>query len=277
MNISIKHTCHLCSKEDSELLLKINEKPAGETDYGISKERYYREVRRCNNCGVFFNSREDDLISADFYEGQYNEAIEYGSLEKRFTKIIGFPFHKSDNKNRVQRIVNLLYQKDLPISGMEVLDVGAGTCVFLYEMKKFGFKTYSVDPDPSSKAHSEKNAMVDQAFCGTLDSLSIEKKFDLITFNKVLEHVKDPVSILDQAKSLLKPNGHIYIELPDGEGLESQNNIYDRSEFFIDHHTTFNKKSFSFLVSSAGLELLNSDQIIDPSGKCTIFGVSRPI
>jgi 2-polyprenyl-3-methyl-5-hydroxy-6-metoxy-1,4-benzoquinol methylase len=272
LNINI--SCHLCHSEDHSFLVSLDTKPNGEVDYTIPTDKYYREIHQCNNCGVFFNAREEDLIPNDFYEGQYNEnaAITIGNLATRFNKIINLPFSNSDNKNRVLRIVNYLYQKDFKIKGMNVLDVGAGTCVFLHEMKKFGFNTNSLDPDPSSAKHSEETVKVDHAYCGTLDSVSFKQKFDLITFNKVLEHVKDPIRILKQAKELLSAEGLIYVELPDGTQIAKEQNYINRAEFFIDHHTIFNEESYTFLLKSAGFTCERVQQIVDPSGKYTIFG-----
>jgi len=273
--VALEIVCHLCKSKESIKLLTVNKRPEGETDYKISKKDYYREVHECKNCGVFFNARQDGLIPEDFYKGQYNAAIEMGTLDKRFNKIINFPFKNSDNKNRVLRIVSFLYQNDREIMRMNVLDVGSGTCVFLHEMKKFGFNTYSIDPDPNSTKHSLETVKVNKAYCGTLDSINFELKFDVITFNKVLEHVKNPIHILNKAKSLLAKNGIIYIELPDGEQIARENHILNRSEFFIDHNTTFNPKSYKYLIQNAGLNCYNIQQIEDPSGKRTIFGFSQ--
>lgn len=42
----------------------------------------------------------------------------------------------------------------------------------------------------------------------------VGETFDLITFGDVLEHLNDPVSVLRQARGLLKPRGHILVCLP---------------------------------------------------------------
>jgi len=270
--IALDIICHLCGSEDSDKLLAVVEKPAGETDYKIPPVNYYREVHECKNCGVFFNARQPDLIPENFYEGQYNAAIEMGTLDRRFHRIINLPYSKSDNKSRVLRIINHLYQNDRPIIGMDVLDVGSGTCVFLHEMNKFGFNTYSIDPDKSSAKHSKETVKVNKAYCGTLDSVKIDQTFDFISFNKVLEHVKNPIRVLSKAKDLLSESGIIYIEVPDGERIVKEDNILNRAEFFIDHHTTFNPQSFDYLIRSAGFVCNNIEQVLDPSGKRTILG-----
>lgn len=252
----------------------MKQKPDGETDYGIFSSLYYREICQCENCGVFFNRRAD-LFPEGFYEGKYNAAIEVGSIERRFQKIIHFPFSNSDNKNRVLRVVKYLYRNDYAPREMKVLDIGSGTCVFLYEMKKFGFTTHCIDPDPAAIANAKERAGVDKAIAALFDEYSSNDRYDLITFNKVLEHVENPVDTLKRANTFLKSNGLIYVELPDGERTTPGLEMIDRSEFFIDHHTIFNRQSFVYLAECSGFSVDNLSQIVDPSGKHTIYGFLR--
>lgn len=266
--------CHLCGSKDFIVLKRITLKPEGETDYGIAPQDYYREICLCNNCRVYFN-RHNNLIPDGFYEGHYNASIKMGDLDRRFNKIISLPFHSSDNKNRVLRIVNYLYQNDYNPSKMNVLDVGAGTSVFLHEMKKFGFQTFCIDPDPSSTKHAIESVHVNDAYTGTLETFDSVQKFDLITFNKVLEHIINPVSALKLARKFLSNEGIIYVELPDGSPSIEKDEIENRSEFFLEHYTTFNKPAFEFLVNSSGYTMLKLEQITDPSGKFTILGFLR--
>lgn len=263
--------CYLCTGQNWTVLEQVKQKPQGETDYGIPTDKYYREICECEHCGVYFN-RHDDLFSADFYEGHYNSSITEGNLERRFNKIIQFPFHQSDNKNRVLRIIEYLYRSDMVPAEMVALDVGSGTGVFLHELKKFGMKVHCIDPDKSSTKHALHTIGVEEAFTGSIEDYPIGKNFDLITFNKVLEHVTNPIDILKHVRSLLKPGGILYVELPDGTVPAIEKNMVDHSEFFLDHYTTFNLKSFKYLIGESGFNLLESKQIKDPSGKYTIYG-----
>ena len=52
---------------------------------------------------------------------------------------------------------------------------------------------------------------------GEIGKLKIKKKFDLITLNKVLEHVENPVNFLKNSIKFLKKDGLIYIEVPDSK------------------------------------------------------------
>ncbi len=268
--------CYLCGKNNSSILEKVDKKPVGETDYGITQDDYYREICECHHCGVYFN-KHDNLIPDDFYQGQYNDAIVQGNLERRYHKIIQFPYTQSDNKNRVLRIVEYLYKQDKAPAKMKVLDVGSGTGVFLHELNKFGFKVHCLDPDKASTKHALNTIGVEGAFTGPIEDYPIGQQFDLITFNKVLEHVTNPIEILKYTQKLLAPDGILYVELPDGSIPKKENNLINRSEFFLDHYTTFNKKAFKYLIESAGFQINQIQQIVDPSGKYTILGFATLI
>jgi len=270
MTNSNDNQCSLCGSSNPQLVKTINSRPAVELDYGIKETDYFREIFKCNNCNVYFNKWED-LIDENFYKGQYNQAIGDGSLIKRFEKITNFPFHKSDNKNRALRVINFLYKQDRKINQLLLLDVGSGTSVFLHEMKKFGLETYSLDPDKNSTEISEKLVKVKQAYTGTFENTNISQTFDLITFNKVLEHVEQPIEILTKSKSYLKPNGIIYVELPDGTDIAKAGRFDSHTEFNVEHLFIFNIESLSYLAKVAGLNILDIRRIKDPSGKHTIY------
>ena len=261
--------CNLCNSDDYEKIISITKKPIGETDFKIPPEKYYREICKCNNCGVYFNKHL--LLNENFYNGYYNNANAMGTLKKRFSKIITLPFADSDNKRRVQRIIKFLIIHNFQLNKCKILDVGSGTGVFLYEMKKKNIQTFCIDPDNNSVQHALNNIKVDGAYHGTIDNYVSKNKFELITFNKVLEHIKNPIPTLMKAKQFLLANGLIYIELPYADTIFKDKDIEQRSEFFIEHYTIHNKESIKKIAELADLKILKVNNVIDPSGKHTIY------
>lgn len=267
-------TCNLCGGNDSKLLASINAKPEGETSYLKEGTPYFREIRECNFCGVFFNCHEYDLFTKSFYEGQYNSAIDSAGLERRFKKIINLSSTESDNKRRVARIKKFLGENGIG-KDARVLDVGSGTGVFPYEMASLGYKVSAVDPDPVSVKHMQKHISVENTWEGSISDIPV-LSFHLITFNKVLEHIQDPFELINGAVKRLKEKGLIYIELPYGSDLVKDGLATKRAEFFIEHFTTFTHEAFQFLADRAKLSCLQMNDLVDPSGKHTIYGFFRP-
>lgn len=274
--------CHLCGSKANDLISKLEAKPEGETRYLPEGMNYYREIRHCGQCGVYFNAHDYPLFGEELYAGNYNAAIaedpalSQGKLQKRFERIINLPEDSSDNKLRVGRImdyINLAMSQDK--SQLKALDVGSGTGVFPYELSKHLPKCSAVDPDGQSVELMRKNIELDNLWHGSLAQVPDEEKFDLISFNKVLEHVEDPISMLKNAKGHLSKGGVVYIELPFGEGIRDRNQQGQRAEFFIEHFCAYTYEALTYLIREAGLELQFQKDIIEPSGKETIYAFAH--
>lgn len=269
-----QNKCYLCGSTNCVLIAEIRQKPKGETDFGIPLQDYRRLVYQCRNCSVYFNVH--NYITQEFYEGRYNKATYNRKMHERYKEIRSLPKEKSDNKHRVLRVASFIDRLVLPHEQVCVLDVGSGLCVFLAELKDMGFQCYCIDPDVAAVEHALQNVNVDGAHVGTLDNFESEQKFDVISFNKVLEHIKEPIQYLEKARRFLASQGIVYIELPDGDGALQHGDVVDRQEFYIEHFTVFNKDSLAFLAQMAGFDCLEVECIHEPSGKCTVYGFLRP-
>lgn len=261
--------CNLCNSIDTVEISVLLEKPALETDYKIPTSEYYRKIMHCNSCDVYFNSYKQGLISDDFYEGFYNSSIDSGIMEERFNRIISLGFDQSDNKQRVRRIYDFVQSYGRNIE--RLLDVGTGTGVFVFEASKYFKSVYCVDPDKKSIEFVNKRINVQESWVGTLNTIPDSYKFDLITYNKVLEHVKNPIELLAQTGKYLEEEGIIYVELPFAEELIKENKQKERAEFFIEHYTTFTYESFEYLAENSGFKILLMVDLIEPSGKHSIY------
>ena len=85
-------------------------------------------------------------------------------------------------------------------------------------MQMHGWKVTALDPDAKAIEHIQTKVGCE---CIHGDFIEIEitedNRIDLISFNKVLEHVEDPIRMLKKSKALLKDDGIIYLEVLDGE------------------------------------------------------------
>ena len=144
-------------------------------------------------------------------------------------------------------------------------------------MKKLGYKTYCIDPDPVAIEHARNTIKVDGAYCGNIFENTNYDSFGLITFNKVLEHLLNPIDYLEKSKDYLNKDGILYIELPEGDKIVEQELIEKRAEFAIEHYYVFNQTSMNYLLTNSGFKIIDSDIITDPSGKYTIYAFAKKI
>ncbi len=55
--------------------------------------------------------------------------------------------------------------------------------------------------------------------CGDIATLRVESKYDLVVLNDVLEHVADPLLVLQSVATILKPQGRLYLATPNAGAL----------------------------------------------------------
>ena len=266
--------CRLCGYNQSIVCDTILHKPKRETDFNISADNYKRIVKKCLRCGVYFNDHK--YIPADFYNGNYNDATYGDSFHKRYEFVRGLPNGLSDNRLRAARVDQYLVNRGKKSSESWVLDVGMGLCVFLAEMKDKGYNTVGIDPDLLSVVHAAEQVGINEAFQGVMESFEATRMYNLISFNKVLEHVPNAIESLSRWKKWLLPDGVIYLELPDGEAASKDGGYQLRQEFFIEHLTIFGPQSLNYLCDSAGYKILELKQIHEPSDKYTIYAFITP-
>jgi SAM-dependent methyltransferase len=234
---------------------------------------YRREVFRCSLCGHFVSVHAMD--DAGFYEGDYVDAT-YGNsagLRAHFDRIIGLAPSKSDNAGRVRRVSAFARDYLGQAAGSpSVIDVGSGLCVFLHGMKAAGWTCTALDPDERAAQHARDVVGVTalRADFLTADNLGT---YDLVTFNKVLEHLKDPIAMLARAARCLAAGGLVYVELPDGEAAAAEG--FGREEFFVEHYHVFSAASIAVLAARAGFEALLVERLREPSSKYTLRAFLR--
>jgi 2-polyprenyl-3-methyl-5-hydroxy-6-metoxy-1,4-benzoquinol methylase len=218
------------------------------------------------------------MDDTELYQEEYVSA-NYGKdgIRKAFERIVSLPPEQSDNVGRVRRILDFAADHLVAPSGdgraPTALDVGSGLCVFLHRMKAAGWDGTALDRDPRLVAHARDVVGV-RGVCGDFATIESLGQYDLVTFNKVLEHVKDPVGMLARAAKCLNPGGFVYAEVPDGEAAVHEGP--GREEFFIEHHHIFSAASLAVLAARAGFTVRVIERLREPSTKFTLRGFLIP-
>ena len=267
-------TCAVCGGELGRQLMRIVEPDRFERHVGIGGPGYSRAWVECRGCGAATNVMASadrarlDALASGYYEVDFAGS----SIAEKFAKVMGLAPERSDNAQRVLRIHAFL-DHWLPESCREAraLDIGAGTGVFLARfLERAGDRRWSahaVEPDPVAAAHLaglERFAVTHALFSPALGLTG----FELVTLNKVVEHLPEPIALLRDAASALSSRGVLYVELPDKLTVfhrPPSDNILGAL-----HCHLYDPASVAVLIERAGLVTLRTERVFEPSGKITI-------
>jgi methionine biosynthesis protein MetW len=153
--------------------------------------------------------------------------------------------------------------------GLSVLDVGCGSGVHGAELKRVhGHRVVGVD----LSEHSIRKAQTRLAEAYVADVTKPElypfagsRKFDVIVFSDILEHLYDPSSVLTRHYHLLAPGGHVLISLPNVaiwnvrlSILAGRFEYKDTGTLDRTHIRFFTWRTFREFARAAGLEISRS-------------------
>lgn len=263
--------CLLCGGSDWSFRHRFEARPEGETDFAIAP--YRRELWQCGGCGHVENRH--DMPLDGLYGAAYWDATYAGRIRETFARIMALPPGRSDNRGRVARIQEIWAERVAAEVPKTLLDIGSGLAVFPAAMAEAGWRCTVLDPDARAIAHAASVAGADGIhgdFMTLPLPLTPDRRFGLITLNKVLEHVPPAamVPMLARTAGLLAPGGLIYVELPDGEAALKDSP--GREEFFIEHYCAFSAASLALLAWRAGLSADLIERVREPSTKYTLRG-----
>lgn len=267
--------CAVCGGRLARVLLRITEPDRFERHVGIAAAGYARSWVECGACGAATNVQapENRARLETLAAGYYEVDLAGSSIGEKFAKVMALPPERSDNAQRVARVAAFAESR-LPgeISAPRVLDIGAGTGVFLARfLARAGGRAWqgtAVEPDPIAAAHLRglRRFEVIEGLYAPGPGLA---GYHLVTLNKVVEHLPRPLELVRGAAQALEPrHGLLYLELPD------KRTVFERppSDNILGalHCHLYDAASIAALLGRAGLATLKTERLHEPSGKISV-------
>lgn len=100
-----------------------------------------------------------------------------------------------------------------------LLDVGCGSGAFLSIAKRRGWSVDGIEIAPGLSKISERNTNSEIVNCSFEEANMSQNHYDVVSFWDIIEHLVDPISALDKARTLLRPGGIVLLCTPNEQSL----------------------------------------------------------
>jgi SAM-dependent methyltransferase len=197
--------CPACAGTDIRENLRIR-------DYSVSGEVF--PVWHCMNCQLKFTQDAPDSHSIV----KYYQSEDYVSHTETRKGLVNRLYHAVRTHTLQQK--RKLVSGQVHSSNPAILDYGCGTGAFLKVMKDAGWAATALEPDPLARQNASRLHDIQAESPDHLRSLP-DASFDVITLWHVLEHVHDLQETLDHLSRVLKPNGMMYIAVPNHKSSDA--------------------------------------------------------
>lgn len=259
----------LVARFDSEVKTEIQKCPicgSHDTTKMMCSDRYGIDARYrvCGSCDlVYLSNVPNNDFFAWFYSGRYR-----GILEEKFQR----SFSNEALKKEQVKYAKELYEFVAPHMGriisplnvgraIRILDIGGSTGEVAAQLSHlFADHGMALDitvQDPSGPELEEaKKHGFKTVECLFEDFKSeLYGTFDFIILCQTIDHVLDPMAVMENALSLLSDDGIFFIDYVDFRfNLEKKGFV---ESIKLDHVFNFSKKNWNVLLSRFGLSVLD--------------------
>ncbi|MGN6555669.1 MAG: class I SAM-dependent methyltransferase [Verrucomicrobiota bacterium] len=239
-------TCNLCGSGESDLVFAV-------PSMRLREQGLRFDLRRCRACGlVRLSPRPESQAMATLYQPQHYTAPRHGLVRHLEGMIL---------RERVSFVGS-------HARGKRVLDIGCGSGTFLQEMAEGGYEVNGLDPYQTDTA-AIPEPLRDRIRNEPFESACYPaENFDIITLWHVLEHLAQPVEILQRIWRFLAPTGVLILEVPNFASREARwlgPHWYNLDVPY--HFWHFTPEAVQAIASKAGFHIT----------ACVTSAVTRPV
>ena len=213
-------------------------------------------IVECSSCGFIFTDTDQSQGDYDMYYSRQNM---YYKPVTEITKYVTDIFDVS------HKYIN--YEST-------IIDVGCGGGSLLTLFKQKGHNVTGIDTSNECVNHLRINGI--HCIHGSVFSLK-PIQFDYVTCCHVLEHIIDINEFVTHLKNFMKPDGHMYIEVPDSTRYTTNPPFQD---FNLEHVNHFTHMTLTTLFDIHGFQCIESGQKTigrDYPSTYAVFTLKTPI
>ncbi len=207
----------------------------------------------CNGCGLFFtNPMPSDTELSTYYESYYRFDYQLNAGPPKPRHIVK---RKREAEKRYEEI------KDWLPSKARTLDFGAGSGEFILRLLDAGHDAHGFEPGEGYGQYAQEK-LQGRVQLASWQDVDYRAEFDLVTCFHVLEHLNDPLAALRRASQWLRPDGLLFIEVPNSLRWFGDKGF---GSFHFAHVVGFNRFNLELAAAKAGLaavKVISSTSIV---------------
>ena len=236
--------CNLCGADDASPYCRVG-------DF---------QIVRCKVCGLFYtNPRRPAEELSKFYSENYFLSTDpstrgyddYSSHSEGLKQVF------SDHLSRIEK-----YARP-PAS---IIDVGCAFGYFLQVAASRGWTAEGVEISAFASQMARENTGA-RVHTGTLSAVNLPSAcYDVVTMWDVLEHSYDPSAELVETSRILKPDGYLFMTIPNAGSLIARlmGKHWYGFKSAAEHNYFFSKDTLDRVLSKTGFKLVDSSRGVWP-------------
>ncbi len=218
------------------------------SDFGI-----FFDLFKCQGCGAVFSLQYPDLKQIEsFYLTSNHEGYlsESNNRQKTF-------------KNIIKIAKNYLGECTTDIS---LLDIGASAGLFLHTVRETEphWRVSGIEASYQAVKSCKQMFGIDLMH-GMLEDMPLElhrQKYDVISMFDIIEHVKEPLKMMQKVSELLKDDGVLILTTPNIQSWTAKLLQSRWWSYRLMHNVLFARQSMRHLLSRSSLEVIRMRGLI---------------
>jgi len=163
------------------------------------------DVIDCEACGfrhidpLFTNEQLKKFYETEFYESERPDYFERMEADREWWML------------RYRHYYELM---EAHAPGRRILDIGSGPGYFLDAGRERGWQVLGFEPSRAAADYTRARGLTVVNDFFSAAKAKEHGLFDAVSMSMVLEHVRDPIGLIEEARSLLVPGGLLFVASP---------------------------------------------------------------
>jgi 2-polyprenyl-3-methyl-5-hydroxy-6-metoxy-1,4-benzoquinol methylase len=226
-------------------------------------------IIECDTCGFkHINPIISESDLDEYYSKKYFKQIKSGKNADSIRRLM----NNNDKANleiewlykTLYNDINQIFLNYLPDNSRGLCEIGCGSGHFLEYMANNGWSCTGIEPSENTYCEHDPNLQIYRTTFSTFlkEHPELKSTYDAIVLANVLEHVPDPHQMIEEIKSMVTPEGVIYIRVPNDFSIlqHDAQKVSGKDPWWVvlpDHINYFSMDSLENFLISHNLQILH--------------------